>query len=110
MAAVSGVAVGNLLAAATSAATAPVTVVGSQIIDWTPTPVKEWAIQTFGTADKLFLSIAIIPWKKWKAVLSLRLSSAMRQRFFFLRNYNSESTEMCWCILQGKPKNTLTPG
>ena len=61
VAAVSGLAVGNLLAAATSPATAPVTVLGSQIIDWTPTPVKEWAIATFGTADKPILlgSVAV---------------------------------------------------
>ncbi len=34
--------------------------VGSTVIDHTPGPVKEWAIQTFGTADKLFLTIAIV--------------------------------------------------
>src|SRR5690349_16291735 len=36
------------------------TAIGSAIIDLTPGPVKEWTIQTFGTADKLFLSILII--------------------------------------------------
>jgi DMSO/TMAO reductase YedYZ molybdopterin-dependent catalytic subunit len=36
------------------------TAVGSTIIDLTPGPVKEWAIQTFGTADKLFLTIAVV--------------------------------------------------
>ena len=36
------------------------TAVGSSVIDLTPGPVKEWAIQTFGTADKLFLSIAVV--------------------------------------------------
>ena len=36
------------------------TAVGSSVIDRTPGPVKEWAIQTFGTADKLFLNIAVI--------------------------------------------------
>lgn len=36
------------------------TAVGSSVIDLTPGPVKEWAIQTFGTSDKLFLSIAVI--------------------------------------------------
>jgi DMSO/TMAO reductase YedYZ molybdopterin-dependent catalytic subunit len=30
-------------------------IVGSQIIDWTPTPVKEWAIAIFGSADKPIL-------------------------------------------------------
>jgi DMSO/TMAO reductase YedYZ molybdopterin-dependent catalytic subunit len=34
--------------------------VGSAVIDLTPGPVKEWAIATFGTADKLFLSIAML--------------------------------------------------
>ena len=34
--------------------------VGSSVIDLTPGPLKEWAIQTFGTADKLFLSIAML--------------------------------------------------
>src|SRR6201997_2569408 len=34
--------------------------VGSAVIDLTPGPVKEWAISTFGTADKLFLSVAML--------------------------------------------------
>lgn len=34
--------------------------VGSTVIDLTPGPLKEWAIQTFGTADKLVLSIAVL--------------------------------------------------
>jgi DMSO/TMAO reductase YedYZ molybdopterin-dependent catalytic subunit len=34
--------------------------VGSAVIDLTPGPVKEWAISMFGTADKLFLSIAML--------------------------------------------------
>src|SRR6478609_3284811 len=34
--------------------------IGSAVIDLTPGPVKEWAIQTFGTADKLFLTILVI--------------------------------------------------
>ena len=36
------------------------TAVGSAVINLTPGPVKEWAIQTFGTADKLFLSVAVL--------------------------------------------------
>jgi DMSO/TMAO reductase YedYZ molybdopterin-dependent catalytic subunit len=36
------------------------TAVGSAVIDLTPGPVKEWAIQTFGTADKLFLSVLVL--------------------------------------------------
>lgn len=34
--------------------------IGSTVIDLTPGPVKEWAIQTFGTSDKLFLSLAVL--------------------------------------------------
>src|SRR6185436_12281753 len=36
------------------------TAIGSAVIDLTPGPVKEWAIQTFGTADKLFLTILVL--------------------------------------------------
>lgn len=36
------------------------TAVGSTVVDLTPGPVKEWAIQTFGTADKLALSIIVL--------------------------------------------------
>lgn len=36
------------------------TAVGSAVIDATPGPVKEWAIQTFGTADKLVLSVLVL--------------------------------------------------
>lgn len=36
------------------------TAVGATVIDVTPGPVKEWAIQTFGTADKIALSIIVL--------------------------------------------------
>jgi DMSO/TMAO reductase YedYZ molybdopterin-dependent catalytic subunit len=36
------------------------TAVGSAVIDLTPGPVKEWAIQTFATADKLVLSLLVL--------------------------------------------------
>ncbi|MDT5281847.1 MAG: hypothetical protein QOJ20_3042, partial [Mycobacterium sp.] len=36
------------------------TAVGSAVIDLTPGPVKEWAIQTFATADKLVLSVLVL--------------------------------------------------
>ncbi|MBI3223652.1 MAG: molybdopterin-dependent oxidoreductase [Mycolicibacterium cosmeticum] len=36
------------------------TAVGSTVIDHTPGAVKEWAIQTFGTNDKLFLTVAVL--------------------------------------------------
>ncbi|MDV3127043.1 molybdopterin-dependent oxidoreductase [Mycobacterium sp. 21AC1] len=52
------------------------TAVGSAVIDLTPGPVKEWAITTFGTADKLFLSILVL------AVIALiaTLSAAVETR------------------------------
>ncbi len=36
------------------------TAIGSSVIDLTPGRVKEWAIQTFGTHDKLFLSVMVL--------------------------------------------------
>ncbi|MCH9708382.1 MAG: molybdopterin-dependent oxidoreductase [Actinomycetia bacterium] len=36
------------------------TAAGSAVIDLTPGPVKEWAIETFGTADKLVLSVLVL--------------------------------------------------
>lgn len=36
------------------------TAVGSAVIDLTPGPVKEWAITTFGTADKLVLTLLVL--------------------------------------------------
>ncbi|HEU5037585.1 MAG TPA: molybdopterin-dependent oxidoreductase [Nocardioides sp.] len=47
-----GVAAGHLVAAALEPASSPVLVVGSTVIDLTPTPLKEWAIRQFGTHDK----------------------------------------------------------
>ena len=50
-----GLAAGHLLAALTVPAASPVLAVGSTVIDLTPTPLKEFAIRQFGTADKLVL-------------------------------------------------------
>jgi DMSO/TMAO reductase YedYZ molybdopterin-dependent catalytic subunit len=36
------------------------TAIGSAVIDLTPGPVKEWAIQLLGTSDKLFLTIVVV--------------------------------------------------
>ncbi len=36
------------------------TAVGSSVIELTPGPVKEWAIDVFGTADKLFLTVMVL--------------------------------------------------
>jgi DMSO/TMAO reductase YedYZ molybdopterin-dependent catalytic subunit len=50
-----GMAVGHLVAALIDPAASPVLAVGSTVIDLTPTPAKEWAVATFGTADKPIL-------------------------------------------------------
>ena len=55
LAAAVGVTSGNLVASLTNPDASPVLAVGSQVIDLTPTPVKEWAIAAFGTADKPIL-------------------------------------------------------
>lgn len=54
------VGVAQLVAAAFGPQADVRTAVGSAVIQLTPGPVKEWAIQTFGTADKLVLSIAVL--------------------------------------------------
>jgi DMSO/TMAO reductase YedYZ molybdopterin-dependent catalytic subunit len=48
-------AVAHLVASLLDPAASPVLAVGSTVIDATPTPVKEWAVRTFGTADKPIL-------------------------------------------------------
>ena len=55
LAAVAGIAVGHLVAALVNPPASPVLAVGSAVVDLTPTPLKEWAISTFGTADKPLL-------------------------------------------------------
>lgn len=56
VAAVAGMAVGHLLAISwTGSSSSPVLAVGGTVVDGTPTPVKEWAVSTLGTADKPFL-------------------------------------------------------
>jgi len=55
LAAASGAAAGHLVAAFVAPESSPVLAVGSQVIDATPTPVKEWAVATMGTADKPIL-------------------------------------------------------
>jgi DMSO/TMAO reductase YedYZ molybdopterin-dependent catalytic subunit len=50
-----GAGVGHLVAGLVSPESSPVLAVGSTVVDATPTPVKEWAVSTFGTADKVVL-------------------------------------------------------
>jgi DMSO/TMAO reductase YedYZ molybdopterin-dependent catalytic subunit len=53
---------GHLAAAFINPPSSPVLAMGSTVIDATPTPVKEWAVRTFGTADKpiLVLSVGVV--------------------------------------------------
>jgi DMSO/TMAO reductase YedYZ molybdopterin-dependent catalytic subunit len=55
LAALVGTAAGHLVAALLDPASSPVLAVGSQVIDLTPTPLKEWAIRQFGSNDKTIL-------------------------------------------------------
>ncbi|GAB3243303.1 molybdopterin-dependent oxidoreductase [Nocardioides dilutus] len=55
LAALVGVATGHIVAALLNPASSPVLAVGSQVIDLTPTPMKEWAIRRFGDRDKPIL-------------------------------------------------------
>ena len=55
-----GMGSGHLAAAFTVPSASPVLAVGSTVIDLTPTPMKEWAIRTFGAADKLILVGSVI--------------------------------------------------
>src|SRR3954452_24797454 len=50
-----GMAAAHLVASFGNPAASPVYAVGSTVIDATPTPVKEWAVRHFGTADKAIL-------------------------------------------------------
>ncbi|MFI5845934.1 molybdopterin-dependent oxidoreductase [Catenuloplanes sp. NPDC051500] len=80
IAAGAGVAAGELLAAAARPGASPVLSVGAAVIDATPTPVKEFAVRTFGTADKplLLTGIAVV-----MAVLSVLLTIAARRNLFW---------------------------
>lgn len=59
LAAAAAMAFGHLVAAVTDPASSPVLAVGSTVVDATPTPVKEWAVQTLGTSDKPVLLASV---------------------------------------------------
>jgi DMSO/TMAO reductase YedYZ molybdopterin-dependent catalytic subunit len=59
LAVAAGVAVAELVAAAWRPAAGPVVAVGAVVIDATPTPLKEFAVRTVGTADKPLLLTGI---------------------------------------------------
>ncbi|MBB2947154.1 DMSO/TMAO reductase YedYZ molybdopterin-dependent catalytic subunit [Actinoplanes lutulentus] len=60
LAAAFGVAAAELLAAATRPQAGPLTAVGGALIDAAPTPIKEFAVRTFGTHDKPMLLAGIV--------------------------------------------------
>jgi DMSO/TMAO reductase YedYZ molybdopterin-dependent catalytic subunit len=55
LAGAAGLAVAELVAALLGGVTSPLLAVANRAVDATPRPVKEWAISTFGTADKPLL-------------------------------------------------------
>lgn len=55
LAGVFGMALAHFAASLLNPASSPVLAVGAAVIDATPTPVKEWAVREFGTADKPIL-------------------------------------------------------
>ena len=62
LAAIGGIASAHLVAGLTNPAASPVLAVGSVVIDATPTPIKEYAVAQFGTADKpvLLASVTLV--------------------------------------------------
>ena len=60
MAALFGLAVGDLTASFTNPASSPLLVVGTALINAAPTPAKTFAIKWFGTADKPLLVGAVL--------------------------------------------------
>jgi DMSO/TMAO reductase YedYZ molybdopterin-dependent catalytic subunit len=55
VAVLAALAAGHLVAAFVGPSASPYLAVGNTAIDLTPTPVKDWAVRVFGTADKLAL-------------------------------------------------------
>ncbi|WP_052852847.1 molybdopterin-dependent oxidoreductase [Streptomyces avicenniae] len=60
LAAGAALAVAELSASLIRREAGPVTALGGAVIDRTPAPVKDWAIRTFGTNDKLVLRLGIL--------------------------------------------------
>lgn len=54
-----GLAAAELAAAFVRPESAPLTAVGGAVVDATPAAVKEWAVRSFGTSDKLVLTLGI---------------------------------------------------
>ncbi|MFJ8471246.1 molybdopterin-dependent oxidoreductase [Kitasatospora sp. NPDC094011] len=75
-AAVAALGAGELIAVLTGPDTAPVVAVGSAAVDLTPTALKEYAVRTFGTADKTVLLGGILLTTALLAALAGLLAAA----------------------------------
>ena len=80
LAAIVGIAAGHLVAALIDPASSPVLAIGSTVIDLTPTPVKEWAVAQFGTADKPILVGSVLA----GAILLAAIGGVLARRRFAL--------------------------
>ncbi|MGB0113802.1 MAG: molybdopterin-dependent oxidoreductase [Ilumatobacteraceae bacterium] len=56
----SGLAVAELVVGLVQGSSSPVVPVGQVFIDWVPKPLKTWAIETFGTNDKVVLVLGAL--------------------------------------------------
>jgi DMSO/TMAO reductase YedYZ molybdopterin-dependent catalytic subunit len=82
LSAAAGLAVAEAVSALLSATTSPLLAVANRAVDWAPRPVKEWAIETFGTADKPVLIGGVVVTVAALAALIGALA-ATRQRAAF---------------------------
>lgn len=55
-----GLAVAELVVGLVDGSSSPVVPVGQVFIDWVPPPLKDWAIDTFGTNDKVVLVVGAL--------------------------------------------------
>jgi len=69
VAAGTGLAVGELVAGFSSELASPVVKVGDRVIDWVPKWMKEFAIENFGTSDKVVLI--------WTIVIVIAIAAAL---------------------------------
>jgi len=60
VAAAAGIASGELVAGVDERLRGPIAAVGDRVIDVTPTAVRSWAIDTFGTSDKAILLAGVV--------------------------------------------------
>jgi DMSO/TMAO reductase YedYZ molybdopterin-dependent catalytic subunit len=55
-----GLATGELLVGMIDGAVSPVIAVGNKVVDLVPLPLKNWAVETFGTSDKTVLVVTTV--------------------------------------------------